>query len=156
MSMPCEFKSDCISAGNPQVLNLPFQHSFATKIECLTNCLPLIFPLDHLTSGLLYLNTTLYNHSYEFHASMFWVTSRKAQGRDCGRVVLHVTTGQSDVRHLCKLERPATNHIQIALEQRATGCTRLERFRHAYLYLYSPEQFKKIVDIIRKVFEWCD
>ena len=69
-------------------------------------------------------------------------------------MVLHVTTGQSDVRHLCTLERPATNHIQIALEPRATGCTRQEWFRLAYLY-YSPEQSKKIADIVRKVLEWC-
>ena len=65
--MPHEIKSDSISAGNPQVLNLQFQHTFATKIECLTNCLPLIFPLDHLTSALLPSKQHFHKHLYEFH-----------------------------------------------------------------------------------------
>lgn len=65
--MPHEIKSVCISAGNPQVLNLQFQHTFATKIECLTNCLPLIFPLDHLTSALLPSKQHFHKHLYEFH-----------------------------------------------------------------------------------------
>lgn len=60
--------------------------------------------------------------------------------------MLLVTTGQSDVRQLCKLKRPELQATTNVLEQRATGSTGLEEVQTCVSV--SPEE---MVDNVRKV-----